>query len=66
MTDKEFRLEVLRMTLETGSARVQADPIQTADKFLKWCKDEEKPVVEAIPFNEPKPVPKPKTKLKKG
>ena len=66
MTEKEFRLEVLRMTLETGSARVQADPLETADKFLTWCKNEDKPAVESIPFNDPKPVPKSKTKLKKG
>ena len=66
MTEKEFRLEVLRMTLETGSARVQADPLETAEKFLTWCKNEDKPVVESIPFNDPKPVPKSKTKLKKG
>ena len=66
MTEKEFRLEVLRMTLETGSARVQADPLETADKFLTWCKNEDKPAVESIPFNDTKPVPKSKTKLKKG
>ncbi len=63
MNEKEFRLEVLRMTLETGSARVQADPLLTADKFLTWCLHEDKPKMDdPIPF----PVPKSKPKTKKG
>ncbi len=62
MTTKEFKLEVLRMTLETGSARVQADPLQTADKFLNWCLHEDKPEKTVMEF----PAPGKRSKAKKG
>ena len=37
MDDKEFRLEVLRLTLETGSAAVITNPLEQAEKNLQWC-----------------------------
>jgi len=43
MVDKEFKLEVLRMTLETGSGRIIDDPLERADKYLQWCEAEDKP-----------------------
>ena len=36
-TDREFRLEVLRLTLETGSAGIITDPLEHAEKNLRWC-----------------------------
>ena len=41
--NKEFRLEVLRMVLETGSGRIIDDPLDRADKYLQWCNKEDKP-----------------------
>ena len=41
--DREFRLEVLRMVLETGSGRIIDDPLQRANKYLQWCNEEDKP-----------------------
>ena len=43
MDEKEFRLEVLRMVLETGSGRIIDDPLDRADKYLQWCEKEDKP-----------------------
>ena len=43
MVDKEFKLEVLRMVLETGSGRIIDDPLERADKYLHWCETEDKP-----------------------
>jgi len=43
MDEKEFRLEVLRMVLETGSGRIIDDPLDRADKYLQWCKMGDKP-----------------------
>lgn len=37
MDDKEFRLEVLRITLETGSAAVITNPLEQAERNLQWC-----------------------------
>ena len=37
MIDKEFKLEVLRLTLETGSVAVQANPLEVAQRNLEWC-----------------------------
>jgi len=37
MTDKEFKLEVLSLTLSNGTAAVQADPLATAQQYLEWC-----------------------------
>lgn len=36
-TDREFRLEVLRLTLETGSAGIISNPLDHAEKNLQWC-----------------------------
>ena len=43
MDENEFRLEVLRMVLETGSGRIIDDPLERADKYLQWCNQGEKP-----------------------
>tara|TARA_R100001443_G_scaffold79576_1_gene86687 strand:- start:163 stop:360 length:198 start_codon:yes stop_codon:yes gene_type:complete len=43
MYDKEFKLEVLRMVLETGSGRIIDDPLERADKYLAWCEAGDKP-----------------------
>lgn len=43
MSDKEFRLEVLRMVLETGSGRIIDDPMERANKYLQWCEAGDKP-----------------------
>ena len=43
MDEKEFRLEVLRMVLETGSGRIIDDPLDRADKYLQWCEMGDKP-----------------------
>ena len=37
MSDREFRLEVLRLTLETASAAIIQNPLEQADKNLQWC-----------------------------
>tara|TARA_R100000234_G_scaffold120024_1_gene104921 strand:+ start:4809 stop:4997 length:189 start_codon:yes stop_codon:yes gene_type:complete len=34
--DAMLRLEVLRMTLETGSAAIIANPLEQAEKNLQW------------------------------
>jgi len=41
--DKEFRLEVLRLVLETGSGRIIDNPLERAETYLKWCSTEDKP-----------------------
>ena len=43
MVDKEFKLEVLRMVLETGSGRIIDDPLERAEQYLQWCETEDKP-----------------------
>ena len=43
MDEKEFRLEVLRMVLETGSGRIIDDPLDRADKYLQWFEMGDKP-----------------------
>ena len=43
MLEKEFRLEVLRMVLETGSGRIIDDPMERANKYLLWCNQGDKP-----------------------
>ena len=35
--DREFWLEVLRLTIETGSAAMIQNPIELAERNLKWC-----------------------------
>jgi hypothetical protein len=39
MNEQELRLEVLRLTMETGSAAVIADPLGHAEKNLQWVLD---------------------------
>ena len=34
---RQFRLEVLKLTLETGSADQIQNPIEAAEKYLQWC-----------------------------
>jgi|TARA_R100001015_G_C4632440_1_gene195981 hypothetical protein len=41
--NREFRLEVLRMVLETGSGRIIDDPMERANKYLQWCEAGDKP-----------------------
>jgi len=41
--EQELRLEVLRLVLETGSNRIIDNPLERADKYLQWCKQEGKP-----------------------
>ena len=41
--NREFKLEVLRMVLETGSGRIIDDPLERAEKYLQWCNKEDKP-----------------------
>ncbi len=36
MDNQELRLEVLRLTMETGSAAVISDPLSHAEKNLQW------------------------------
>lgn len=36
-TDRAFRLEVLRVTLETGSSGIINNPLDHAEKNLQWC-----------------------------
>jgi len=43
MDEQEFKLEVLRMVLETGSGRIIDNPLERADKYLQWCKQGDKP-----------------------
>ena len=37
IADREFRLEVLRLTIETGSAAMIQNPIELAERNLQWC-----------------------------
>ena len=37
MDDREFRLEVLRLTLENANARVALNPLEQAEQYLEWC-----------------------------
>lgn len=41
LTDREFKLEILKSTLEFGTPAMIRDPLATAEAFLNWC---EKPV----------------------
>ena len=34
---RQFRLEELKLTLETGSADQIQNPIEAAEKYLQWC-----------------------------
>jgi len=34
---RQFRLEVLKLTLETGSADQIQNPLDAAEKYLQWC-----------------------------
>tara|TARA_R100000781_G_scaffold69489_2_gene43718 strand:- start:868 stop:1050 length:183 start_codon:yes stop_codon:yes gene_type:complete len=57
-SNKEFRFQVLKMTLETGSGRTVDDPMDRADKFLEWCMKEDKPATTAAPKVSTKNAPK--------
>lgn len=35
--DRDFRLEVLRLTMETGSQVTIQNPLEQAEKNLQWC-----------------------------
>ena len=35
--DRDFKLEVLRVTLETGSQVTILNPLEQAEKNLQWC-----------------------------
>ena len=35
--DREFRLEILRLTLEAGTHAVIPNPLEQAEKNLQWC-----------------------------
>lgn len=41
LSDREFKLEILKSTLEFGTPAMVRDPVATAEAFLKWC---EKPI----------------------
>jgi len=41
MSDREFKLEILKSTLEFGTPAMIRDPLATAETFLQWC---EKPI----------------------
>jgi len=44
LSDREFKLQILRSTLEFGTPAMVRDPLATADKFLEWCeKQADKP-----------------------
>ena len=35
--DRDFKLEVLRLTLEPGSAVMINNPLEHAERNLQWC-----------------------------
>ena len=35
--DREFRLEVLRLTMEAATHAVIQNPLEQAEKNLQWC-----------------------------
>lgn len=37
MDDREFRLEILRLTMETGSNGLIQNPLEHAERNLQWC-----------------------------
>ena len=37
MGDREFKLAVLRLTLENGTGAVYQDRLKTAQENLEWC-----------------------------
>ena len=41
LSDREFKLEILKSTLEFGTPAMTRDPLATAEVFLTWC---EKPI----------------------
>ena len=44
LSDREFKLQILRSTLEFGTPAMVRDPLATADRFLEWCeKQADKP-----------------------
>jgi len=56
MSDREFRLEVLRLTLETASAMIIQNPLEQADKNLQWCLQPlDKPVAQGKKASSKKP-----------
>ena len=45
LSDREFKLEILKSTLEFGTPAMVRDPLATADVFLEWCeKQTDKPM----------------------
>lgn len=45
MDDREFKLEVLRVTLSNSTPATQANPLAEAQRNLEWCiKEFDKPV----------------------
>lgn len=41
LTDREFKLKVLRSTLEFGTPEMIRNALTVSDQFLEWC---EKPI----------------------
>jgi|OM-RGC.v1.035005278 hypothetical protein len=37
MEDREFKLEVLRLILESGTPRAANEPLAFAESLLQWC-----------------------------
>ena len=54
--DREFRLEVLRLTMETGAQTVIQNPLEQAEKNLQWCLSPiDKPVAQSAKALSKKP-----------
>jgi hypothetical protein len=54
--DREFRLEVLRLTLETGSAAMINNPLEHAERNLQWCLQPiDKPMAQSVKAPSKKP-----------
>jgi len=54
--DRLFRLEVLRLTLETGTAATVQNPLPAAEKNLQWCLQPlDKPLVQEAQSQSKKP-----------
>jgi len=46
--DREFRLEVLRLTMEAATHAVIQNPLEQAEKNLQWClKPIDKPLAQS-------------------
>lgn len=54
--DREFRLEVLRLTMEAGTHAVIQNPLEQAEKNLQWClKPIDKPSAQSAKAPKQKP-----------